>query len=1014
MSRFFLNLYVKGIRQRNFFNMIYKKNRMKIQNTSKLILVLAIAVLGVMGCSNVSMTEARKAYSNKQFITAGEMFGKVASASSKKSETKEQKAEKLEAMFLAAESYRNANDYRNAAKWYKKTIKKDKNNEDAVFKYATILQKQNLYREAIEQYVLFLKANPGNEGAKVRKEFCEKALAISEDESRFTVTNFKVANTKLSDFSPMISSKKDDQLFFTSDRITEGPSKKRQYEWTGRGYTDIYTITFAGKRNKKKWEKPVIIDGPINTKHNDGVCAFDRRFSTMYFTICNAKDPDAKKKDNFDCKIYMSRKQGTSWSEPEILPFCKNDTFTYGHPVLSPDNSKLYFSSDKNGGIGGHDIYVSNYVRKGRTWSEPVNLGKSINTKGDEVFPYWNKHDDKLYYSSNGLPGLGGLDLFRSKGSGTEWSEPENLLKPMNSGGDDFGITFDNLKDNHGFFTSDRDGGRGSDDIYEFDIKPLVFTLAGQVTDCNSTRPLAGAIVHLSNDKDTSKLRIKTDENGYYKVELSGETAYDFFATNKPSYYDSREYGVSTKGLEISKDFVQDICLEDPFVGVKTYPIYYDLDKDFIRPDAAAELDKLYNDVLAKYPFVTIELGSHTDCRSSYAYNEDLSQRRAKSAVAYLVTKGVDANRILARGYGESQLVNECACELPVTSNCTEAQHQENRRTTVKILSKDFDAKDPKTFATANQEFSLTLVKSGSTYLVPVEINGSNAIDFAAMKGNMVLFSSAGIKALQDNKKIVASDIKGVKKISLPSGETVDGKSVNIRSLKVGRTYLRNVSAAVVPTLPSDYILGEDLFKQMGAILDQGTGKLKFEPNLSNSGKFRVEDGGDKNNTNVGSGNKDALKDGALEGNDLADKVSFVPDSSWEALTISKRGSKNTFSTMVNEKQAISWTYDPMARKTVITEDAVKALMDAGVVSKRDFLDGDKVKLSNGMKIPSNKLKIAKLTIGNYEYLNLTVEVSSKATANVLGKTFFRKFLPETYEQNGKLYIKPKRRPRKR
>ena len=991
--------------------MIYKKYSMKIQNTSKLILVLAIATLGVIGCSNVSMSEARKAYSNKQFVTAGEMFGKVASASSKKTETKEQKAEKLEAMYLAAESYRNANDYRTAEKWYKKTIKKDKNNEDAVFKLATIYQRQNMYREAIEQYSAFITANPGNEEAKIRKEFCEKALALSEDESRFTVTNFKIANTKVSDFSPMVASKKDDQLYFTSDRITEGPSKKRQYEWTGRGYTDIYTITYSGKKNKKKWQKPVILDGPINTKHNDGTVAFDRRFSTIYFTICNAKDPDAKKKENFDCKLYMSRKQGLSWSEPQILPFCKDDTFTYGHPVLSPDNDKLYFSSDKDGGFGGHDIYVSNYVRKGRTWSKPVNLGKSINTKGDEVFPYWNMHDNKLYYSSNGLPGLGGLDMFRAAGSGIEWEDPENLLKPMNSGGDDFGITFDNLRDDHGYFTSDREGGRGSDDIYEFDIKPLVFTLAGQVTDCNSTRPLAGAIVHLSNDKDTSKLHIKTDEKGYYKIELSGETACDFFATNKPNFYDSREYGVSTKGLEISKDFIQDICLEDPFVGVKTYPIYYDLDKDIIRPDAAAELDKLYNDVLAKYPTVTIELGSHTDCRSSYAYNEDLSQRRAKSAVAYLVSKGVDANRIMAKGYGESQLVNDCACENPVKSDCSEAEHQENRRTTVKILSKDFDAKDPKTYANANQEFSMTLIKEAGNYIVPVEINGSDAIDFAIMKGNMILLSSAGIKALQDQNKIIGSDIKGSKKISLPSGETVNGKTVNIRNLKVGRTYLKNVTAAVVPTLPSDYILGEDLFKQMGAILDQGTGKLKFEPSLGRvSDKVLIEDGGDKNNTNVGSGNKDALKDGALEGNELA-KVKFVPDDTWEALTVSTRGGDKTISTMVNDMQAVSWTYDPIARKNVITEDAVKALMDADVISKRDFLEGEKVKMSNGLKIPSNKLKIT-IMVGNYQYKDLTIEVSSKASSNVLGKTFFRKFFPETHEQDGKLYIKPKRRPR--
>lgn len=987
---------------------------MKLQRTSRVLLVLSIAVLGAVGCAKVSMKEARKAYSDKQFVTAAEMFGKVASKSSKGNETNEQKAEKLEAMYLAAESYRNANDYRNAEKWYEKTIKKDKNNDDAVFKLAAIYQRQNQYREAIEQYTNYLNLKPGSEEAIVRKEFCEKALALSEDSSRFTVTNFKIANTKTSDFSPMIASKKDDKLYFTSDRITKGPSKKREFEWTGRGYTDLYEVTFEGKRNRKKWQKPVILDGPINTKHNDGVCAFDRRFSTMYFTICNAKDPENKKKENFDCKIYMSRKQGMSWSDPEILPFCKDDTFTYGHPTLNEDNTKLYFSSDRDGGFGGHDIYVSNFVRKGRTWSEPVNLGKEINTKGDEVFPYWNNHDNKLYFSSNGLPGLGGLDIFRTEGSGTEWSEPENLLKPMNSGGDDFGITFDFTRDDHGFFTSDRDGGRGSDDIYEFDIKPLIFTLAGQVTDCNSSKPLANATIHLSNGNDTAKLHLKTDEFGYYKVELSAETAYDFYATDKPDrYFDSREYGVSTKGLEVSKDFIQDICLENPFDKIKTYPIYYDLDKDFIRPDAALELDKLYNDVLAKYPYVTIELGSHTDCRSSYEYNEDLSQRRAKSAVAYLVKKGVDPNRILAKGYGESELVNHCACEGTEKVECSEAEHQANRRTTVKVLSKNFDPKKPETYANANQEFSMTLEKEGANFMVPVEINGSDLIDFAVMKGNMVLISTDGIKSLQASKRIIGSDIKGAKKISLPNGETVNGKAIIIRNLKVGRTNLKNVSAAVVPSLPSDYILGEDLFKEMGASLDPATGKLKFEPNLKSiSDRVNVEDGGDSNNTNIGSGNKDALKDGALDGNDMVDK--FVPDETWEALPISTQGSNKTISTMVNDGQAVSWTYNPASRKTIMTEDAVKALLDAGIIDKKDFLDGEKIKLSNGLKLRSKKFVIKKLMVGGYLLDNLTVEVSSKAEFNVLGRAFYRDFLPETHELDGKLYLKPKRRPRKR
>jgi peptidoglycan-associated lipoprotein len=989
---------------------------MKNTHTKKAIALLCITGLFIIGCGKITYKEAMTAYKSKQYELAGDMFNSVASAKTNKKTTPEQKELKQKATFMAAESYRNANNYKDAAKWYEKTLRRDKTNSDAMYRLATIYQRQNKFREAIEKYAEYLKEVPGDEMVMDKKEFCEKALSLSEDSSRFEVSNFKIANTKLSDYSPMIASKKDDKLYFTSDRVTTGPSKKRPFVWTGRGYSDLYFLEFTGKRNKKKWQRPQIIDAPVNTKYNDGVCAFDRRYSVMYFTICNAPDPDKKRDKNMECKIYMSRRQGKSWTDPEMLSFCK-DTFTYGHPVLSPDGTKLYFSSNRPGGYGGHDIYVSNFVRRGRTWSQPINLGETINTKGDEVFPYWNKHDNMLYYSSNGLPGLGGLDLFRTEGSGEEWTEPENLLKPMNSGGDDFGITFDNLKDDHGFFTSDRAGGRGSDDIYEFTIKPLVFTLAGQVTDCFTNNPLGKSTVHLSNGNDTNTLDLKVDENGYYKTELTAETAYDFFGTDKPEhYFDSREYDVSTEGLEISKDFIQDICLKNPFDDIKTLPIYYGLDSAHIWTRAASmkTLDELIEDVLKKYPFVTIELGSHTDCRSSYEYNIDLSQRRADSAVAYLIHRGIDVRRIAAKGYGESQLINKCACEGVEVVPCSEAEHQENRRTTVRILSKDFDPKDPKTYASSNTQYELTLEKDGNKYLLPVQVNGSEEFNFTLYPGNMLLISSNGLEELKSIKRILSSDIKGTKQISLPNGKKVTGKVVNIRAIRVGRTIIKNVQAAIVPNIPSDYIFGEELLKDLGAILDPNTGKLKFEPKLGMvDDRTSILESDDANNTNVGSDNKDALQDGPVGSKIVEDQVEQKknePDSTFESAKISKEGSFKMVPLMINEKQAMNWNFNPASRKTVITEDDLKALMDAGVITKKDFLDGTKIKLSNGLKLRSNKFKIAELKFGEYVVKNITIEVSQKAEVSTLGRAFFRKFDPNIIEKDGKLYLKPKRR----
>jgi peptidoglycan-associated lipoprotein len=612
----------------------------------------AIVILAV-SCAKVSYKDAMRRYSQGYYGQAADMFESV----SKKSKNKE---EKQQALFYAAESYRLNNDYEKAKRLYEKVLAKDPKNSRALLMHANMLKKLEKYREALDAYNKYLEEVPGDTMANNKKIGCELALRWTPDSSRFVVQNFKEANTKQNDWAPMIANKKDNVLFFASDR-EEGKTKKT-YPGTMNYWSDIWYIEKAGRKGKERWGKPVFLE-KASTKYNEGGLTFDSRFSTMYLTQCGGLDGKSEK-----CAIYDMKKVGTEWEIGEPLDFCKSDTgHSYGHPALSPDGTKMYFSSDRADGYGGFDIWVVTYSKRSRSWGDPINLGPTINTRNNEYFPYFSKHDNNLYFASDGWPGIGGLDMFKARQTEDVnlWTELENLREPLNSGGDDFAITFWENDATKGFFTSNRGDRRNNDDIYSFDIKPLVITITGVVTDCKSKKPLVGATVILSNDKDTTLLVLKTDALGSYHAVLKEGTTYEIVSKFPEEYYfDGQPVNRTTKGIKFSTELIQNFCLENPLDKLITLPIFYDLDKAYIRPDAARILDTFAQTILLKYPKLSAELGSHTDCRASVAHNEDLSRRRADSAVNYLVSKWkIDAKRITAKGYAESQLINDCKCE---------------------------------------------------------------------------------------------------------------------------------------------------------------------------------------------------------------------------------------------------------------------------------------------------------------------------------------------------------------
>ncbi len=624
---------------------------------------------------------AEKAYELYRFTEAAQLYGKLYS----KTRRKEKKADYA---FRAAEAYRKANRYREAVSWYKKALRFEYPDPKVAYYLARMQAAIGDYDEAMATLDEYLKNNPNDESAREWKNQLDKLKDWNpEEDSRFVVTNFRKANSSSNDFAPALFK---GGMIFASDR--EEATGKKTYEWTGNRHSDLFFIKRIrigrGRKVSYKWGEVSRIPHPINTPFNEGTVAFGPKDAFMLYTQCNGPEGKAA-----NCRIMISRLRGSRWSEPKVLPLCKDSTVNYGHPSLSADGRKLFFSSDMPGGYGGKDIWVSFYSRKAKTWGDPVNLGPIVNTPGDEMFPFIYK-DTILYFASNSHNSMGGLDIYMTHGQGTRWSPPKNLMPPVNTTSDDFGIIFDKSGEK-GFFSSNRPNGKGQDDIYEFYLKPLIFTLDGHVYDVETKEPIDSATVVLTIYPDTTQKEIRlSDSSGYYFYKLQPETKYTVEA-QKAGYYSSSLEVVSTIGLEKSQHFVRDLYLKMiKLTAITIEGIFYGLDSFNLRPESIPVLDSLV-DVLKRNPYLVIEIGSHTDCRASYEYNIELSQKRAQSVVDYLVAKGIDPERLVAKGYGETQLVNNCACEngRGPGLRCTEEEHQANRRTTFRVLRTDYKPK---------------------------------------------------------------------------------------------------------------------------------------------------------------------------------------------------------------------------------------------------------------------------------------------------------------------------------
>lgn len=579
----------------------------------------------------------------------------------------EKDPENENAMKMLAKSYQTTHKYSDAKKYYEMYVAKGNAEPIDKFNYAKMLMSNNEHEQA-ELYIReYLQTNTEDKVAHSLLESCQFIEFFKDDTALYKMNKLPIF-TNLSMFSPVPYK---DGIAFTAERISEGAA---QNPWTNNSYYDIY---YTVKRDGA-WGSQVPFDLNINGKFHEGPITFNEDGTKAIFTrSSNVNDNKKQALDEDDFNnlfLYETQYVDGKWSNISELPF-NNSTYSCLHPTLSPDGTMLFFASDMPGGMGGNDLYISTH--NGQQWTDPVNLGERINTPGDEVFPVLRENE--LFYASDGLPSLGGLDIFRSEFEDDAWSKPKNLNFPINSTNDDFSLILME-GDTTGYFASNREG---IDRIYEYVKKPSgrVY-IDGTAREEETGEVLSNVKVVLKNKVTGDVIReVVTDENGKFDLVLLPERMYRIEGVKEGYFRETYERSTIDQyydeEVELLFSMAEIVSIsEDPLKRYSLNKIYYDLDDHRIRKDAALELNKLVI-ILKNNPTLNIRILSHTDARGKDDYNLKLSDRRARSVVDYLKAKGVTVDRLESEGRGESQLINDCVNGV----KCSDTRHEENRRT---------------------------------------------------------------------------------------------------------------------------------------------------------------------------------------------------------------------------------------------------------------------------------------------------------------------------------------------
>ena len=619
---------------------------------------MACAVLLMVSCgADTAMKKGDKFFALGEYYDAATMYKKAYSQTAAKDRPlRGQRALKM------ADCYRRINQTQRAMAAYNNALRYKQADTTAIFHLAQLQLKNGSYKDAEKTFMTLadslgvtpshlspLPSHPspltarllvGLESARMAPQWKAEA-----EYSGYTVKKQELFNSRRAEYSPALAGDDSDQLFFASTR-----NQAKGDEVSGITGTKNADIFFSQRDDKGKWSKPEPIESDLNTEDDEGACTFSADFKTMYLTVCKT-DPSYPRY----AQIATSKRSDASWGKATVLELSRDTLSTFAHPAESPDGRWLYFVSDMPGGMGGYDIWRVEMTSSGPLGME--NLGEPINTTGDELFPTFRPNGD-LYFSSDGHPGFGGLDIYIVRSEelgGRSDSLPQQVRTlehpgwPLNSPGDDFGMTFEGLH-NRGYFSSNRGDARGWDHIFSFEKSEVIQTVKGWVYEQDGYELPQGLVYMVGNDGTNKKISVRGD--GSFVEELKPGVDYVFLGTCK-GYLNHKEELRVEPVLE-SEEYVLQFPLASITAPVLIDNIFYDFDKATLRPESTEALDRLIN-LLNENPNVTIELSAHTDNRGSDAYNERLSQRRAESVVSYLIEHGIAADRLTPMGYGEKK-----------------------------------------------------------------------------------------------------------------------------------------------------------------------------------------------------------------------------------------------------------------------------------------------------------------------------------------------------------------------
>ncbi|MCM1356933.1 MAG: OmpA family protein [Staphylococcus sp.] len=644
------------------------------------LLILTLATL-LASCSGAKMSVADEQLERGEYFDAQKTYRKIYN----KLNPRDQRKQRGEVAAKMAECYTRLGQDARAAAAYQNALRYGFPDSTLLLNLAQAQHGQGNYTQAIASYEEYLALFPNDQRALQGLSGARKSAELKRNKTRHVVKNAKLFNSRRSDFAPMFNG---DILYFTT--TNEKVNGTKRSEITGMKRSDIWMVR---KNERGEWQRPEAVEGELNTEWDEGIMSFSPDGSTMYLTR-SIRTPDR----NTGVDIYTSSRSDAKWSAPVKFDITNDTISSYGHPAVSPSGQYLYFTSDMPGN-GGKDIWRINLRERAGSLE---NLGDAINTPGDEMFPYMLT-DSIMYFSSDGHPGLGGLDIFKATLTPSGGWLVENMGSPINSEGDDFGITFATPAREAGYFSSNRGDGRGYDHLYSFELPDLKILISGWVLD-KDEEPVPNAIIRIVGDDGSNQKAIARND-GSFSFPLQRGVSYVMLAGAKGYLNAKQEFTSDTaeEDAEYGIDFIL-ASINKPNIVEN---IFYDFDRSDLRPEAKEALNEVVQ-MLRDNPNITIEMASHTDRKGSDEYNIRLSERRAKSVVDYLIECGIPADRLQYQGYGESRpktVTKRIAREFPqfqegqvldeefiltLPEEEQEIADQINRRTEFQVLSVDY------------------------------------------------------------------------------------------------------------------------------------------------------------------------------------------------------------------------------------------------------------------------------------------------------------------------------------